>query len=790
MILSHLRTSTRHLLRHPGFTALTLFGLAVGIASFLLVGLWASDELRYDRFNEKADRIYRVLWEAKVGDNEWNIPLVPVPVADALKDFSGVERAVRFARSAGGIRHLGTVVREENFFYTEPDFFRIFSVETLAGDPAAALATAGSVVITDQVARKYFGADDAVGRTLTLADGTVVNVGAVVRGFPEQSHFRFDILAPIESYPPFGYRRTQWGSATVYTYFLVSEGASARDIEARMEEFVRKNVIGDNEQYSGGGNRNGFPFQWMPDIHLRSGLEYELSPGGDIGTVNLMVAIGIFILLLACVNYVNLSTARASQRAHEVGVRKALGSGRASLFVQFLTESALLVAGASALAILLAELTLPWLNGLAGKQLSLGAAESGTVLTAAGVAAAVTLLAGVYPALILSSFSPVRAIKGKVSDGRNRASLRNVLVVFQFTICIGLMIAMASVYGQMAYMLGRDLGFDRQHVLVLDEASALGPKLETFLRELTAGRDVVSAAPAQTLPGFSFDSQLFQPEQPANYERTSLTYAMVDSRYADVLRLKFAEGRNFSPRMATDSSAFLINRAAAAALGWDHPVGRKLNMGPVEGPVIGVVEDFNFESLRSEIKPIVFPFLRWTPRFIAVRLREGDVRDRVAFVEATWKKFLPDRPARITFLDEDYGRLYGKEAKLSDLFTLFTAIALVIACLGLYSLASYSVERRVKEIGVRKVLGASTGGIVGLLSGHFLRLVFISFVVASPLAYFAVDGWLNSFAYRQAPGPAVFMAVGVTALALALLTVSTQAVRAARANPVDSLRDE
>lgn len=400
------------------------------------------------------------------------------------------------------------------------------------------------------------------------------------------------------------------------------------------------------------------------------------------------------------------------------------------------------------------------------------------------------LVAGIYPALVLSSFAPIRIITGFGPGGRGRTALRNALVVFQFAICIGLMIAMTAMTDQLRYMLGRDLGFDREHVLVLRGAPALGAKLEAFIHELETSPRVVAAAPVQTLPGHGFDSNLFEPEQPSNYQRTSLTYAMVDYRFAAVLGLRFHEGRNFSPDMGTDSSAFLINRSAAAALGWEHPLGKKLNMGNFGGPVIGVVEDFNFESLRSEIKPIVFPFLRWTPRFIAIRLQGGDTPGHVAFVEAAWRKFMPDRAPEYSFLDEDYGRMYDNESRLSRVFMLFTGIALVIACLGLSGLASYTVERRVKEIGIRKVLGASAAGIVGLLSGQFLRLVFVACVVASPVAYFLVDEWLDGFAYHVTLGPLTFILPGLTAMSLALLTIGYRAVSAARANPVESLRYE
>lgn len=359
MFLNYFRIAFRYLLRHRGYTGLTLFGLAVGIASFLLIGLWAGDEIGYDRFHADAGRIYRALWDAKVGDNEWTIPLVPVPVADALRKFPEVERTVRFARAPRGVRHRGAVLLEDEFFYAEPDFFNIFTVRTVAGDPVSALSSPGTVVLTTESARKFLGDGDAIGRSIEMSDGSLLRVGAVVEPFPAQSHLRVGMLTSIEQYPPFRNRRTSWGSATVYTYFLLREGASPVELDGKMRDFVRETVLRDNTMYSGGENRNGFPFQRMVDIHLGPGHEYELSPGGSKTTVGLLAAVGAFILLLACVNFINLSTARASQRAHEVGVRKTLGSNRGQLLVQFLTESGILVAASVCLALLLVELALP-----------------------------------------------------------------------------------------------------------------------------------------------------------------------------------------------------------------------------------------------------------------------------------------------------------------------------------------------------------------------------------------------------------------------------------------------
>lgn len=790
MITNYLKLAFRHLIRNKGYSGLTMFGLAVGVASFLMIALWVIDELNYDRFHYNGDRIYRALWDGKVGDNEWQIPLAPVPLAEALKEFPEIEQTVRFVLARRWIRHQGTLLQEKNFVYTEPSFLTIFTVQFLSGDPATALTSPGKVVVTRTAALRYFGTEDAVGYRLELSDGSLFHVSGVVEAFPPQSHFHFEILAPIENYPRFQERQTQWGSATVYTYLLLKENAPIASLDIKMKTYVKQNILDKEALFASGQNRTGFIFQRLHEIHLHSDFEYELEPPGNVKTVYLLGAVGVFILILACINFVNLSTARATQRAREVGVRKAVGSDRTQLVKQFFMESSVFVLLAMSAGILIVEIAIPQLNGLTGKDLVLRYADPVLVGSLAALAVLVTILAGMYPALVLSSFTPDRVLKGQISENSSRSRLRNVLVVFQFCICIGLMIGMVVVQGQLKFMLEKQLGFDREHVLVIRDASALGSKRDAFVRELESSSGVVAASVAQTLPGYEFDSNLFEPEQPSNYKQTSLTYAMVDHKFLDALRIKVVEGRNFSRDMPTDSSALLMNRAAAAALGWTRPLGRKLRSGDMEWQVIGVVEDFHFESLRSEIKPIVFPFLRWTPQFIAVRLQAGDISGHVAFIAGTWKKFVPDRPLDYSFLDQDYERLYRNEQRLSRIFAVFTSIALVIACLGLFGLAAYAVQQRTKEIGIRKVLGASVAGIVGLLSQQFLRLVALAGIIACPVAYYAVQQWLEGFAYRVQIGPFVFLGVAMVALLIALLTVTFQAIKAALTNPVEALRYE
>jgi putative ABC transport system permease protein len=790
MFKNHLKIAFRNMLKHKGHAFINVVGLSVGIAVCFLIFLWVQDELGYDRFHAKADRIYRALWEARFGDNEWKIPLVGVPVAETLeKEFPEVEAAVRLYAGGMTLRHGDDYVREQNFIFTEESFFEVFTVDFISGSPESALRDPEAVVLAAETAQRYFPDRNPLGQTLVRNDGKLLHVTGIVKSFPPQSHFHFDFLAPLKSLPFIEQRRTHWGSATVYTYLLLRPDESAAALQAKFQAYVDEKVAG--EEISRSGNYTRFPLQPLLDIHLRSHLGYELAANGNVVYVYLFSVIAAFILLLACINFVNLATARSLQRGREVGIRKVLGSQRPQLIRQFLIETFVHVGLAILVAIVLAELALPAFNHFAGKQLATDFFESPfTMITLACLALVMTILAGAYPAFFFSSFWPVQALKGCLAIRSGRDWLRQGLVVVQFCISIGLIVGTLVVRSQLQFIQNKRLGFDNEHVLTVHRASALGNQHAAFRNRLLAHPLISGAAAAQNLPGQEFDSTVFTPEQPANYQNTSLTYVTVDEQYVEVLKLKIVAGRNFSTAFATDSSAFLINQAAAEALGWEDPLGKRLSGNGVEGPVIGVVEDFHFESLHHEVKPILFLFNRWRPPYLAVRLHPGNVSEGIAAIRGVWKEFAPNVPFEYSFLDQDYQKLYESEQRVSQAFTTFSVLAILIACLGLFGLASFMAEQRTKEIGVRKVLGATVSSIVGLLSKDFIKLVLAAFIVATPLAYFAMNQWLQDFAYRIDIGWWVFALAGGMALLIALLTVSTQAIKAALANPVEALRYE
>ena len=798
MFKNHITVAIRTLLRHKVYSFVNISGLAVGIACCMLIMLFVQDELSYDRFHKNADQIYRVLWDARYGDNEWTTPYVSVPISETLKErYPEVTYSTRLRRESQTIHRESNYVIEKNFYYAESSFFDVFTVPFIVGDPATALNAPNAVILTEQSAQRYFPNRDPMGQTLELNDGTSLQVTGVVKEFPPQSHFHFDFLAPLKTLPIIERRKSDWGSATVYTYLLLKDGASASELQTKLTAYVREHILSKMPPMP--GYHTNYLIQPLTDIHLHSNLRYEITANSNIMYIYIFSLIAFFVLILACINFVNLSTARSSTRAREVGVRKVLGAHRAQLIRQFFSESTICVAFSSILAIGLCELGLPLLNSLANKHLTMGSLIAPQVLIGLfSLIIVVGLSAGMYPALYLSSFWPGTALKGYISS--SKAYLRNGLVIAQFCISISLLVGTLVVRDQIHFAQNKHLGFDKEHVLILQgipRTQQTTPKrvfqnLITFRDQFETLPQVATASLNTGVPGRTFDSTRFKPEQPANYEETSLTYTMADEKYVQALNIEIVEGRNFSPtEHATDVTAFLVNQSAVKALGWQNALGKKLKRGSgIEGTIIGVVSDFHIGSLKQEIEPLVLPYLHRSPMYLAIRLHPGNVAKAISAVEETWKKLAPNQPFSYTFLDQDYARLYNREQQMSHVFQIFSGLAILIACLGLFGLAAFTTQQRTKEIGIRKILGASVSGIVCLLSKDFLKLVLIANLIAWPIAYYAMNQWLQSFAYRINLSIGTFILSGLIALFIALLTVSYQAIKAARANPVEALRYE
>ena len=795
MFKNHITVAIRTLLRHKIYSFVNISGLAVGIACCMLIMLFVQDELSYDKFHKNANQIYRVLWDTRYGDNEWTTPYVSVPISETLRErYPEVIHSTRLRRESQTIRRESNHVIEKNFYFAESSFLDVFTVSFIAGDPATALNAPNAVILTEQSAQRYFPNRDPMGQPLELNDGTSLQVTGVVKAFPPQSHFHFDFLAPLKTLPIIERRKSDWGSATVYTYLVLKDGASASELQTKFTAYIREHILSKMPPMP--GYHTNYLIQPLTDIHLHSNLKYEITANSNIMYVYIFSLIAIFVLLLACINFVNLSTARSSTRAREVGVRKVLGSHRSQLIRQFFSESTICVAFSSILAIGLCELGLPLLNSLANKHLTMGSLIAPHVLIGLfALIIVVGLLSGMYPALYLSSFWPVTALKGYISSGKSY--LRNGLVIAQFCISISLLVGTLVVRDQLHFAQNKHLGFDKEHVLIIRGiprtlASASPRQAMTFRDQFETLPQVAIASLNTGAPGHDFDSMLFVPEQPANYEKTSLTYTLVDEKYVEALNIEILEGRNFSPtEHATDVSAFLVNQSAVKALGWQTALGKKLKRGSgTEGSIIGVVSDFHIGSLKQEIEPLVLPYLYRLPMYLAIRLHPDNVAEAISAVEETWKKLAPNQPFSYTFLDQDYARLYNREQQMSHVFQIFSGLAILIACLGLFGLAAFTTQQRTKEIGIRKILGASVSGIIYLLSKDFLKLVIIANIIAWPIAYYAMNQWLQGFAYRINLGISTFILSGLIALLIAILTVSYQAIKAARANPVEALRYE
>ena len=806
MIRNYLTVALRNMLKHKFYSGINILGLSIGIASCLLILLYVVDELGYDRFHAKADRTYRMGVEASLGGQNFNSPITAPPMAATLvKDFPEVEAATRlFKLSAEVLRNGDKVFTEKRVAFADSNFFNVFTFRLKEGNPAAALLGPQTLVLSETTARKYFGNAPALGKILIVGHYKVAyRVAGVMEDMPHNSHFHFDVLLSMASFP--NSRRTEWVGNSFYTYVVLREGAPASAFAGKMPGLVRRYVAPQlaqalnypYEQFQKNGGKWAFFTQPVGDIHLYSDYaEGELEPNGSITYVYIFSAIALFLLLIACINFMNLATARSASRAKEVGIRKVLGSVKARLVGQFLTESLLYSIVAVALAYVLTSLCLQPFNEIAGKNLSADVLGSGWLL---GGMVALTLgvgvLAGSYPAFYLTAFRPVEVLKGRLKAGVASSRIRNVLVVSQFAVSICLIICTWVVYGQLQYTRSRNLGLDKENVLVVANARRLGSNLQAFKQTLARQAQVANVTLADELPANNVLSNTVFRKEGSNVDNVFNFYA-VDEDYFATLKMKLVQGRGFSHRFGTDSSAIVINEAAARQLNWTEPLGRKLlfyGQGPDRVQpltVIGVVKDFNFESLRNKIAPLIIRYSGGVKTYAAVRLKPGNAEAGVALAAKRWKQYAPGEPFEYAFLDENFDALFRAEQRLGKVFAIFTGLGIFIACLGLFGLSAFVAEQRGKEIGVRKVLGASVPQLVLLLSTDFTRLVLIAFGVAAPLAWYAMHRWLENFAYRAPIHWLTFVLAGVAALGIAWVTLSFQAIKAAVTDPVKTLRSE
>ncbi len=803
MLKNYFLVALRILFRHKGYSVINIAGLSVGISCFLLALLLVLNELSYDRFHQGADRIFRVRVEARIGDKEYHTARSSGPVAQALMaTLPGVEAAARI-RVVGDrtIRFEDKAFTEYSFFIVDSTIFKVFTFQVIEGDMSTFLNQPGTVVITEEVARKYFGNSSALGKTFTVDGAFPITVCGVVKAFPPESHWHFNFLC-AKSTRTFD-DEPEWLGNSWHTYVRLKEGASAAQAEDAFTATTIEHIIPRLQQVFGinvrGVPRESLPyryvFQPLTQIHLYSHLDEELEPTGMITTVMMFGIVGVLVLLIACINIMNLNAARSAQRAKEVGIRKVLGSQRGQIVQLFLSETFVLSCLALFVSLVTVELLLPTFNSMTGKTLSLGMLGVPRLIGGlALMAVLVSVMAGTVPAFVLSSFPPVKVLKGEVSRGTQGGMLRSILVVSQFAVSIALMVGTVVVFRQIQFIRTRDLGFDKMNLLVVDNTWLLADRCEAFRRTLLTRPGITGAAFTQNLPGNDISSGVYRAEGQDKSQLIMIRQLFADQEYLHMLGVKLHEGRFFSSDFVTDSTdVAMINMSAARLLGYDRPVGRKIigYFGDQERAltIVGVTEDFHYEPLHRPILPMVVMVSRGAPTRIVLRV-QGNVRGVVEDVTRQWASFSGGQPLTWYFLDERIDRYYRRDEAVGTLFGILSSLGIFLSCLGLLGLTMHATERRRKEMGIRKVLGASVPSIGTLLVKDFVQLVLIAIVIAWPAAYLAMRWWLETFAYRIDQRPVDFVAAGVVALVIALMTVFYHTRKVAVANPVESIRYE
>ncbi len=817
MISNYLKVAFRSIFRNRLTAFINIAGLALAMACALLIYLYIADEISYDKQHSKSDRIYRITREFKSADGSTNLHLghVAPPIGPLLKnDFGEIEELARTINYGLviGQEVNGELVKnftEDRLYLAEPSIFKIFDIKVKAGDPSSALTRPFTVMLSESAARRYFENEtDAIGKRLRANNQFDIEITGLFEDFPLQSHWHPEMLvsfSTLENDNIYGRTglETNWGNNSFGTYALLEEGADPKKLEAQLPEFLDKHFgpfaianFGAPQDFVA-SKRTALYVQKVTDIHLHSHLDSEEEVNGNINNVYMMGIIGLFIILIASFNFVNLSTARATKRAKEVGLRKVVGALRGQLIAQYLSESILIALLALILSFGLASMGLGWINMFTDKSLSMNVIEQPILLLGLLLSAVVIGgLAGIYPAFIVSGFRPALTLKGQQGSAKGKGAIRKILVVSQFSISVVLLIATAITIQQLDYLNTRELGFDKDQVVTLAYYNELTPSYDAFHNELLRSSSIKNAGRSSRVPtGRLLDSQ----GSPRIAKGDSLVDTAVttknvriDEDFFPTYNIEVIAGRNFSKAIGTDDSlAFIVNETAAREYGLSTPeegIDKDFRYGGITGKLVGVVKDFHFESLHQDIIPIVFH--KGGYNAISVKIAASNVQEGLAQIEKVWKEFLPARPFEYNFLDERYRQLYESEQKQSQLFTIFSGLAIFIACLGLFGLATFNTLQRVKEIGIRKVLGASVPTILTLLSKEIVVLIVIANLIAWPVAWVLMNKWLDSFAYHIDMNLAVYIVSGIVAVLIALLTVSSQTIKAAMTNPSNTLRYE
>ncbi|MEN8247865.1 MAG: ABC transporter permease [Bacteroidota bacterium] len=802
MIKNYIKIAFRNIANQKLFSIINILGLAIGITASLFVALYITDELSYDKFHSDIDVIYRMNLNGKISGQEVTTSYTCPPLGAAMvNEIPEIESFVRFQTLNNIIvrNETESFIEEKGLIMADSNFFDFFDFKLIDGDVKTVLKEPNTVVLTKQAVIKYFGSQSPIGQQLSIFnDGVTYKVTGIADDAPSNSHFKFTMILTTTSVERF--ESPIWLNNGYQTYVKSFEPLDLTIVNSKAADLTKKHVGPQIEQFMGRtfdefleqGNVYGYYLFPLKDVHLYTEAQDELEPGGDIKYVYLFAAIGLFILLIASINFMNLSTAKSAGRAKEVGLRKTFGSGRGNLVNQFLVESIIFSVLASFVAIILVYIILPLFNNFAGKGIEVSQIFSLPMISFVLVLAIfVGILAGSYPAFYLTAFRPSEVLKGIVKSGAKSGKLRGVLVVLQFTISIVLIVCTIIVYQQLGYTQNANLGFNRENVVVVQNTNRLETNQKAFKNKLMENASITAASYTNSvIPGTS-NTTVFR--TPGSETDHILATYLADYEQIEALGYELSEGRNFSQEFPSDSTAALVNEAAVREMGWDNPIGEQLWHLSDDAEIlniIGVIKDFNFESLHSDVRPLVLRFTEEANRMV-IRFKKGVApSDAVATIESEWKELAPNEMFQYGFLDEDFDALYRSEQRLGKLFYLFTGIAVFIASLGLFGLAAYIAEQRTKEVGIRKALGASVFGISTLLSREFIKYVAFAILLSIYPAYYIMSNWLEGFAYRVNINPLVFIVSGLLAIFIAIVTVSFQAIKAAKVNPVDSLKYE
>ncbi|BAO76515.1 ABC transporter permease [Winogradskyella sp. PG-2] len=810
MIKNYFKIAWRNLLKNKGFTIINIIGLSLGIGCFIMISMFVIDELSYDRYHENADRIYRINSDIIFGGTEMSMAVSSDPMGETLKsDYPEVEEYVRFYASSGSklIKKGNEYINESAVAHADSTLFKVFTLPAIIGDTSTALNEPNTVVITETVANRYFGSPElAIGQSLETDDDerTLYKVTSVVEDMPKNSQFNFGFFFSMANVD---YDFGNYLSHNFHTYVLLKEGTDYRAFNKNFIEVIDKYLIPQAaqfmkvdsvEDFEASGNKLEYSLMPLTDVHLHSFRGVELSANGNIQYVYIFSAAALFILLIACINFMNLTTARSSGRAKEVGIRKVLGSEKKALIGQFLTESTLIAVLALFVGLIFVWLSLDWFNGISGKEMLMSSLLSPKFLIFIFVLPFIVGgLAGTYPAFFLSSFKPIKVLKGKLSTGNTKNTLRNFLVVFQFATSIILIVGTVVIYKQLNHIQNSNLGFNKDQVLVVSNNGLPRETRQSLKNEIEQLTDIKSTSFAGYLPvGSSSRSDTTFSTETVMTESNgfNMQYWRIDYGYMETIGMEINEGRNFSRDFGSDSTAVILNETAVKLAGFKSPIGKKLysydqNNNLQAFTIIGVVKNFNFASLRENVGALSFTLGNnsWET---AYRFNTADVSGLLSTIENKYRAAAPGMPFKYEFLDEAFDNMYRQERRVGKVALAFALLAIIIACLGLFGLATYIAEQRTKEIGIRKVLGASVSNIVRMLSTDFVKLVMLAFIIAAPIAWWFMSKWLEDFAFRIELNWWIFVVTGIVALLIALITLSFQAIKAAIANPVESLKTE